>query len=310
MPVLAGRQGRGGDRRRPRRHRGRRLGAADRRGRSALRAHPARLARGKGFKGIVANRGQQALALAREYLPTAITLDVFLPDMLGWTVLNNLKLDPTHAPHPGADAVGRGGAPARPVARRVLLPGQAGDHRRARGRVRPAQGLRRAAHQAAAGRSRTTTASARASSSCSATTTSRSTAVGDRRRGARRRCASSAFDCCVVDLRLPDMTGFELLETAAGRARAARHPDRGLHRQGADRRGGGAAARGGQEHRAQGRAVARAAARRDRAVPAPRDRRPAREPSGRCSSACTARPRRCAAARCWSSTTTRATSSR
>ena len=52
------------------------------------------LARDKGFKGIVANRGQAALALARQYLPTAITLDVFLPDMLGWTVLNNLKLDP------------------------------------------------------------------------------------------------------------------------------------------------------------------------------------------------------------------------
>ncbi|HEX2878931.1 MAG TPA: response regulator, partial [Polyangiaceae bacterium] len=60
-------------------------------------AHYARillgLARSKGFKGIVANRGQQALTLAREHLPTAITLDVFLPDMLGWTVLNNLKLD-------------------------------------------------------------------------------------------------------------------------------------------------------------------------------------------------------------------------
>ena len=52
------------------------------------------LARDKGFKGIVANRGQSALLLARQYLPTAITLDVFLPDMLGWTVLNNLKLDP------------------------------------------------------------------------------------------------------------------------------------------------------------------------------------------------------------------------
>jgi CheY-like chemotaxis protein len=52
------------------------------------------LARDRGFKGIVANRGTTALALARQYLPTAITLDVFLPDMLGWTVLNSLKLDP------------------------------------------------------------------------------------------------------------------------------------------------------------------------------------------------------------------------
>src|SRR4029077_20751055 len=52
------------------------------------------LARDKGFKGIIATRGQAAIALAREFRPTAITLDVFLPDMLGWTVLNSLKLDP------------------------------------------------------------------------------------------------------------------------------------------------------------------------------------------------------------------------
>src|SRR5205814_6860172 len=51
-------------------------------------------ARGKGFKAIVAHRGQQAVSLAREFHPTAVTLDVFLPDMLGWTVLSNLKLDP------------------------------------------------------------------------------------------------------------------------------------------------------------------------------------------------------------------------
>jgi CheY-like chemotaxis protein/signal transduction histidine kinase len=50
------------------------------------------LAREKAFKGIVANRGSTALAMARQYQPTAITLDIFLPDMLGWTVLNNLKL--------------------------------------------------------------------------------------------------------------------------------------------------------------------------------------------------------------------------
>ncbi len=52
------------------------------------------LARDRGFKAIAATRGNAALALARQFLPTAITLDIFLPDMLGWTVLNNLKLDP------------------------------------------------------------------------------------------------------------------------------------------------------------------------------------------------------------------------
>ncbi len=52
------------------------------------------LAREKGFKVMIAQRGSAGLALAREFQPTAISLDVFLPDMLGWTVLNNLKHDP------------------------------------------------------------------------------------------------------------------------------------------------------------------------------------------------------------------------
>src|SRR4029453_16687267 len=52
------------------------------------------LARDKGFKGLVAMRGNVALSLAREYRPTAITLDIFLPDMLGWTILSHLKRDP------------------------------------------------------------------------------------------------------------------------------------------------------------------------------------------------------------------------
>jgi HAMP domain-containing protein/CheY-like chemotaxis protein/signal transduction histidine kinase len=49
------------------------------------------LAHDKGFKVLVATRGAEALTLAREFHPTAISLDVFLPDMLGWTVLNHLK---------------------------------------------------------------------------------------------------------------------------------------------------------------------------------------------------------------------------
>ena len=52
------------------------------------------LARDRGFKGVVAHTGADALAFARRRAPTAISLDVFLPDMLGWTVLSELKRDP------------------------------------------------------------------------------------------------------------------------------------------------------------------------------------------------------------------------
>ena len=52
------------------------------------------LSRDTGFKVLVAMKGAEALALAREFHPTAVSLDVFLPDMLGWTVLNHLKQDP------------------------------------------------------------------------------------------------------------------------------------------------------------------------------------------------------------------------
>ncbi|MCC2641420.1 MAG: putative Signal transduction histidine kinase [Nitrospira sp.] len=50
--------------------------------------------REKGLKGIVTAHGRLALSLTREYKPVAITLDIFLPDMLGWTVLSHLKQDP------------------------------------------------------------------------------------------------------------------------------------------------------------------------------------------------------------------------
>ncbi|HUH84340.1 MAG TPA: response regulator, partial [Stellaceae bacterium] len=52
------------------------------------------LAHDSGLKVLIAMRGADALALAREYQPSAVSLDVFLPDMLGWTVLSQLKQDP------------------------------------------------------------------------------------------------------------------------------------------------------------------------------------------------------------------------
>ena len=51
------------------------------------------LARDNGFKVLVANQGADAIELAKQFQPTAISLDVFLPDMLGWTVLSQLKLN-------------------------------------------------------------------------------------------------------------------------------------------------------------------------------------------------------------------------
>jgi HAMP domain-containing protein/CheY-like chemotaxis protein/signal transduction histidine kinase len=52
------------------------------------------LARDQGFKVLVAARGGDALDLAKQFQPTAVSLDVFLPDMLGWTVLSQLKQNP------------------------------------------------------------------------------------------------------------------------------------------------------------------------------------------------------------------------
>src|SRR5262249_51889351 len=47
------------------------------------------------FKVLVADHGAGALALARDHRLSAISLDVFLPDMLGWSVLSQLKRNPS-----------------------------------------------------------------------------------------------------------------------------------------------------------------------------------------------------------------------
>ena len=47
-----------------------------------------------GFNVATANSGEQGLRLAHECQPAAITLDVMMPDMDGWSVLRALKADP------------------------------------------------------------------------------------------------------------------------------------------------------------------------------------------------------------------------
>ncbi len=52
------------------------------------------VARESGFKGVVALDGNTALVLVKELSPDAMTLDLKLPDMDGWAVLDLLKHDP------------------------------------------------------------------------------------------------------------------------------------------------------------------------------------------------------------------------
>jgi CheY-like chemotaxis protein len=53
-----------------------------------------------GFAVVTAGGGQEGLRLVRELRPAAVTLDIMMPDLDGWTVLAAIKGDPTLASIP------------------------------------------------------------------------------------------------------------------------------------------------------------------------------------------------------------------
>ncbi len=168
------------------------------------------LSRDKGFKVLVALRGAEALALAREFHPTAVSLDVFLPDMLGWTVLNHLKQDSAtrHIPvqmltldedrHHGL---------ARGAFAFVTKPTSPDELDSALGRIKDYAAPRRKRllivedNPAEQMSIRELLGHDDIDVSCVST-------GGE----ALDLVTREAFDCVVLDLRLPDMTGFDILE--------------------------------------------------------------------------------------------------
>jgi CheY-like chemotaxis protein len=168
------------------------------------------LARDKGFKGIVANRGQAALTLAREYRPTAITLDLFLPDTLGWSVLSNLKLDPAtrHIPVQMISVVeDRQHGLSQGAFSYLVKPATTADLENALDRlktyVEPHAKKLLVVEDNEAERQGIVELLAHDDIVI--------TAVGTGGE-ALHMLFESSFDCCVVDLRLPDMSGLDLLE--------------------------------------------------------------------------------------------------
>jgi len=168
------------------------------------------LSRDKGFKVLVALRGADALMLAREFHPTAVSLDVFLPDMLGWTVLNHLKQDPA----------------TRHIPVQMLTLDEDRHHGLARGAfafvTKPSSpedldmALSRIKEYATPRRKRLLIVEDNPAEQMSIRELlgydDIDVTVASTGAEALQAVTQDSFDCVVLDLRLPDMTGFDILE--------------------------------------------------------------------------------------------------
>jgi CheY-like chemotaxis protein len=148
--------------------------------------------------------------LAREFNPAAISLDVYLPDMLGWTVLNYLKRDPA----------------TRHIPVQMLTLDEDRHHGLARGAFafvsKPAtrealdSALTRMKEYSKPRRKQLLIVEDNAAEQLSIRELllhdDIDTTVAATGEDALRAIQEGSFDCMVLDLRLPDMTGFDVLE--------------------------------------------------------------------------------------------------
>jgi CheY-like chemotaxis protein/signal transduction histidine kinase/HAMP domain-containing protein len=168
------------------------------------------LARDRGFKVLVAVHGVDALELAKQFQPTAVSLDVFLPDMLGWTVLSQLKQNPL----------------TRHIPVQIITLDEDRQHALARGafsfvtKPTTTEGVEAAITKikeyAQPRRKRLLVVEDNPAEQLSIRELLDyedieidTAATG---RGALDSLRDQQYDCVVLDLRLPDMTGFEVLE--------------------------------------------------------------------------------------------------
>jgi HAMP domain-containing protein/CheY-like chemotaxis protein/signal transduction histidine kinase len=168
------------------------------------------LARDKGFKVLVAARGAEALDLAKQFQPTAVSLDVFLPDMLGWTVLSQLKHNPL----------------TRHIPVQIITLDEDRQHALARGafsfvsKPTTTEGVSAALSQimeyAKPRRKRLLIVEDNAAEQMSIRAlldhNDIEIVTADTGAGALSTLRENPCDCVVLDLRLPDMSGFEVLD--------------------------------------------------------------------------------------------------
>ena len=172
------------------------------------------LAKDLGFKVLVASKGADALTLARDFQPTAVSLDVFLPDMLGWTVLSQLKQN----------------ALTRHIPVQIVTLDEDRQHGLARGAfcfvTKPAStesieaALSRIKDYAVPRRKRLLVIEDNAAEQLSITALLEHDDIEIVTAGTGAEgldlLNEQRFDCVVLDLRLPDMSGFEVLEALRG----------------------------------------------------------------------------------------------